>query len=57
MRCDDHIVLARKITNKLHTLEVRECITIDHELHIKLFLSGSLDHSSLGINMIICKLS
>ena len=38
MRYDHHIVLRSQIKNKLHTPEVRECIRIDQELHVKLIV-------------------
>ena len=38
---DDHIVLYRQVTNELHIPEVKECIRIDNELHVKLFYRGS----------------
>ena len=37
MRYDDHIVLHRQFTKKLHLPEVRICIRINHELLVKFF--------------------
>lgn len=53
-RYDDHSVFCRHITNEIHIPELRECIRIDHKLHVKLFLQGSPDYfySDFGVDII-----
>ena len=36
---DYDFLIDRKFTKKHHVLEVRKCITINHELHMKLFFT------------------
>ena len=48
MRFGDQIMLCKQITKELRIQKVRECIRIDHELHVNLYLQGSLDHFHSG---------